>query len=67
MMPYIFDLSGQITGNRDLTGDAIAFLQEQFTRWCSMQTVQGSLTRYSIENIEIGDGDLNEFLNENHS
>lgn len=63
-MSYTFDMSGQLTGNRDLTADAAAFLQEQFARWCEMQNIRGTLSRYSIDE-EIDYDDFHEFFNEN--
>jgi hypothetical protein len=61
---YTFDLSGQLTSHEDLTADAIAFLQEQLTHWCTLRNIQGSITRYSLENVDITDGDLTEFFHE---
>ncbi len=54
-----------MTSHENITGEAIAFLQEQFTRFCRLNNAQGSLTEYSLENFEITEGDLTELLHEN--
>lgn len=63
IMRFKFNLSGQFSGNTDLTADAIAFLQEQFTHWCGMQNIQGASSGYSI-NDEIGYDNFNDLFNE---
>jgi hypothetical protein len=40
---HTFNLSGELKGNKNLTSDAIAFLEEQFTKWCRMRNVDGAL------------------------
>jgi len=64
IMTYTFNLSGQFSGNRDLTAEAIAFLQEQFSQWCGMQNVQGLFSAYSTsEEID----NFSDIFNENNS
>jgi len=59
-------LSGQFSGNTDLTANAIAFLQEKYNQWCEMQNIQGSLSGYSM-NDEIGYDNFDDIFNENNS
>jgi len=46
---HIFNLLGQLKGNINLTSDAIHFLKEQFTNWCQMRNVDGTLLEFSIQ------------------
>jgi len=63
-MTHTFNLSGQFSGNTDLTADAIAFLQGQYNQWCGMQNVQGLLAAYSTNEEIVYSNNL---FNENNS
>jgi hypothetical protein len=46
---HTFNLLGQLKGNKNLTSDAITFLQEQFTKWCQMRNVDGTLFEFPMQ------------------
>jgi len=62
---HTFNLLGELKGNINLTSDAITFLEEQFTRWCRMQNVDGALFEIPMQQtIESSNKDDSSRFNE---